>query len=270
MNGGLLHVGSQDPFEDIRTFLQFNNQRIFPSIREHVGREHATAIADLLDVASAPSVEPSHAAALAQLDSSMASRAASRRIDALRALRSRALGAECAAHCAERVWACCARGGDEAAEAVATLRVISPSSLSEYARRLRATVADVALGRDARVEALDAIRALGAAYAEIVGPSLPTMRGGGFVGAQPGLSPTAAEDLYLFARTPADPLLGGQTSAPERFPKGFVHAVGRESNACYAVAALCTDVARGARYALKKHPDCLSKEVELGANRALV
>ena len=112
--------------------------------------------------------------------------------------------------------------------------------------------------RDARAAQLAKKAAKGSAKPAPALPPMPSA-GGGFVGVQPGLSASAAEDLYLFARAPADPLLGGVSSPPGRFPKGFVHAVGRESNACYAVAAFCAEPARGARYALKKFGG-LSKE----------
>ncbi len=112
--------------------------------------------------------------------------------------------------------------------------------------------------RDARAAQLAKKAAKGSAKPAPALPPMPSA-GGGFVGVQPGLSASAAEDLYLFSRAPADPLLGGVSSPPGRFPKGFVHAVGRESNACYAVAAFCAEPARGARYALKKFGG-LSKE----------
>jgi hypothetical protein len=69
------------------------------------------------------------------------------------------------------------------------------------------------------------------------------------------------QDTGLFARLPSDPLLGGRASAPSRFPGGFVLSVGRTSNHCHSVAAFAADPdGRGARFLLKKHRGCYSKE----------
>lgn len=71
------------------------------------------------------------------------------------------------------------------------------------------------------------------------------------VGYDATLSPSAAQDLYLFARTPADPSLGGTPHQPTRFDPKFVHAIGRISNECYSVSAFATH-RQVARFALKK------------------
>lgn len=93
----------------------------------------------------------------------------------------------------------------------------------------------------------------------IAGPTLPPTTG--IVGFDSSLHWKVAEDINIFARDPADPLLGGTVNAPSSFNASFVHALGRVSNMCYSVAAFVKDPVRnGVRFARHKMPRTVAKE----------
>lgn len=94
---------------------------------------------------------------------------------------------------------------------------------------------------------------------KVPGAKLPPTRG--IVGFDKSLNWKVAQDTYLFAREPADPLLGGRPNAPGRFKGNFVHSLGRVSNMMYSIAAFAKDPVRnGVRFTRHKMPKCIAKE----------
>lgn len=91
-------------------------------------------------------------------------------------------------------------------------------------------------------------------------PSYPEIENEGKVGEDDTLDEEDGLDWSRFARSPADPELGGWQHAPNLFRKSFVHAVGRIANACYSVAAFARDPETGARYRISSVPGAQAAE----------
>lgn len=84
-------------------------------------------------------------------------------------------------------------------------------------------------------------------------PALPKLEYPGKVCQDDTLKEEDGEDWARFARSPADPELGGRQHAPNMFRRSFLSAVGRVANLCYSVAAYAADPdAVGARYRIHK------------------